>query len=352
MVGGGLLVSQNEADQFTAHFMVPPGVNASSMAAEDIISLAVSGCQAAEEEDKPKIDEVYCRGLWKVEVAIADAFRSKKVDGENRGGRVFLAGDAAHQLSPVGGHGLNSGVGDVFDLAWKIAAVEKGWGGHGLLASYDQERKSVAFQNLGHVQQALGEIAMPIFTAHMKYGVDVLCGEGDESEKVRNEVGDLAATGHWFHDQNGNMLGVRYDSSDVLIADGEVGEPPKGTNELYVPTTWPGHRAPHVWMKRGDGTKGGVSTIDELSVTDFNIIDFSEDGKLSEPWIAGAKKLGVPLKSLRWHDEDNVRKIYERDLVLVRPDMYVAWRGKADEAQPVSAEVVESILNKVVGRKC
>ena len=57
--------------------------------------------------------------------------------------RVFLAGDAAHLNPPFGGHGLNTGVGDAVDLGWKLAAVLQGWGGPGLLDTYELERRPV-----------------------------------------------------------------------------------------------------------------------------------------------------------------------------------------------------------------
>ena len=63
-------------------------------------------------------------------------------------GRVFLAGDAVHQLSPTGALGMNTGIGDVVDLGWKLAAVAQGWGGPNLLASYDSERQPIGMRNI------------------------------------------------------------------------------------------------------------------------------------------------------------------------------------------------------------
>ena len=64
-----------------------------------------------------------------------------------RDGRIFLAGDAAHLFAPTGGVGMNTGIGDACDLAWKLDAVLGGWGGQGLLDSYEIERKPVAVRN-------------------------------------------------------------------------------------------------------------------------------------------------------------------------------------------------------------
>src|SRR5205814_4574319 len=76
--------------------------------------------------------------LWKPNVLVADRYRS---------GRVFIAGDAAHQVIPTGGYGMNTGLADAVDLGWKLAAVLDGWGGDALLDSYEAERRPVALRN-------------------------------------------------------------------------------------------------------------------------------------------------------------------------------------------------------------
>jgi FAD-dependent monooxygenase len=76
--------------------------------------------------------------LWKPNVLVADRYRS---------GRVFIAGDAAHQVIPTGGYGMNTGIGDAVDIGWKLAAVFNGWAGPTLLDSYELERKPVAITN-------------------------------------------------------------------------------------------------------------------------------------------------------------------------------------------------------------
>ncbi|GAA3018554.1 FAD-dependent monooxygenase [Actinokineospora globicatena] len=65
-----------------------------------------------------------------------------------RQGRVLLAGDSAHIMSPFGARGMNSGIADVENAAWKIAAIRRGWGGPGLLDSYDLERGPATDENL------------------------------------------------------------------------------------------------------------------------------------------------------------------------------------------------------------
>ena len=73
--------------------------------------------------------------------------RSELIAASYRHQRVILAGDAAHTMSPTGGMGMNTGMGDAFDLGWKLDATIKGWGGPRLLDSYEAERRPVAIRN-------------------------------------------------------------------------------------------------------------------------------------------------------------------------------------------------------------
>src|SRR6266487_1779714 len=82
---------------------------------------------------------------WRQNLLLADRYRD---------GRVFLAGDAVHLVIPTGGLGMNSGVGDAIDLSWKLAAMLAGWGGPGLLASYEAERRPVGVNNVAASRQA------------------------------------------------------------------------------------------------------------------------------------------------------------------------------------------------------
>ena len=325
-------MTQNEDDMWTCHFIVPPGMEATKIPPEEVVSLALGGCHGP---FPVKFDEIISRGVWKTDVAIANKFRSDA-------GGVFLAGDAAHQLSPVGGHGLNTGLADVFDLTWKLVATMRGWGGEKLLESYDTERREIAHKNLGHVQEALGTVIMPLFGAVEQHGRDTIAANTPEGERVRAEIRQVAIAGHWLHSQNGNMLGYQYTDSAIVMK--ETTERPTSTNAKYVPTTWAGSRAPHVWMADGE-----TSTLDEFSSVDFNIVDFSADSSLSEPFVRAAKTLGLPLKRLQWEKESNVRKIYERDVVLVRPDMHVAWRPADGVPTIVSGDEARQILTMAAG---
>lgn len=334
VIGGGVLVSQNEDDLWTCHLVLPPGVDGANMTDEEIVGTTIGGCHGPE---PVKFDEIHCRGVWTASVAVATRFRSEK-------GRVFLAGDAAHQLSPVGGHGLNSGMADVCDLAWKLAAVVKGWGGEKLLDSYDHERRQIALKNLATVQQALVECVAPILQEPlMKYGPEMMASAGEDGEKVRQEMQPTIKKGHWLHNQNGNILGYQYFDSSVVVTENETAERKISDKEIYLPTTWPGSRAPHVWMK------GGESTLDPFSANSFNLVSFGGNKEEIDAFEKAAKEANVPLKVLEWAGEENVRKVYERDLVLIRPDGHVAWRSGEDGAVLPAVEV-SKILRIASGR--
>lgn len=336
VIGGGVLVSQNESDLFTLNLMIPPGVDASVMTPEQALATGLGGCAGP---IPIEVDQVHAKGLWREHVAVAQKFRSRK-------GRVFLAGDAAHQLSPVGGHGLNSGLADAFDLAWKLSARLNGWAGDGLLESYDSERRQIAHKNLGHVQEGLATVLLPVVVMPLqKYGPQLLSSDTPEGQKARDELTETSHHGSWLHSQNGNILGYQYTESKNVILDQENTERPTSSNAEYVPTTWPGSRAPHVFMR--DPTR---STLDCFKADALNLINFSSDQKAVRAFEVAAKEAGVPLRVLNWQDEALVRKIYERDLVLVRPDMHVAWRMGDKSGEVFGAAEAKDILERTIGK--
>ena len=160
-------------------------------------------------------------GEWKQNLLLADRY------GE---GRVFLAGDAVHLVIPTGGLGMNSGVGDAIDLAWKLEGTLRGWGGPKLLASYEIERRQVGERN----------VAASRYASHGRRkwrglwrNLDELVAVAEVEQRKSNEM-------------IGAELGYRYAGSP-LIADEPGG--PEDDLRKYQPTTWPGARLPHVWLE-------------------------------------------------------------------------------------------------------
>jgi 2-polyprenyl-6-methoxyphenol hydroxylase-like FAD-dependent oxidoreductase len=243
-------------------------------------------------------------------------------------GRVFLAGDAAHLNWPTGGFGMNTGVGDAVDIGWKLAAVVQGWGGARLLDSYTAERKPVAMINVHEAAEmrASYDTQTP-FSRKIEENSD----EGKELRaKARAAILRTRAK-EFQHDSAGIELGYRYENSPICVADGTPA--PALDHGLYTPSTWPGTRAPHAWLK------DGRSTLD-LFGKGFVLVNFSATN--TSTISAAANRVGLPIEVISLNDE-KVRHIYEQDLVLVRPDGHVAWRGAT---VPVNAS---ELIDKVRG---
>src|SRR5262245_34872711 len=162
-------------------------------------------------------------GEWKQNLLVAERFQE---------GRVFLAGDAVHLMIPTGGLGMNSGVGDAIDLAWKLAGTLRGWGGPRLLDAYEAERRPIGARNVAASRYAsLGRRKW----RGLWRDLDELVRVADVEQRKSNEM-------------IGAELGYRYAGSP-LIAD-EPGAP-EDDFRRYAPSTWPGARLPHVWLEDG-----------------------------------------------------------------------------------------------------
>jgi len=228
-------------------------------------------------------------------------------------GRVFLAGDAVHQLSPTGALGMNTGIGDAVDLGWKLAAVLRGWGGPRLLSSYDAERRPVGTRNV--------RMAMQFYAEHGKFdGLAAIDDDSSEGALVRLRVGEALVRdiGRMFR-TTGLQLGYRYEDSPICIPDGTPACP--DDPEDVIPTTRPGSRAPHLWLSDN-------RSILDLFGNGFVLLRFGSGALDVSAFETAARERGVPLKTVSVR-EPQAARLYERDLVLVRPDGHVAWRGDA-----------------------
>ena len=227
-------------------------------------------------------------------------------------GRVHLLGDAVHQVSPTGALGMNTGIADAVDLAWKLEAVEKGWGGAQLLSSYDAERRPAGARN---VRQATG-----FYQDHLEFEQGNTSIEDDtpEGAAVRARLGSQLtnSVGRMFRTL-GVQLGYRYEGSPICVSDGTP-TPPDEPGE-YIATARPGSRAPHAWLA------DGRSTLD-LYGRGFTLLRLGAHAPDEAPLAAAAGARATPLSVMRIANPD-IAKLYEKKLVLVRPDGHVAWRG-------------------------
>jgi len=249
---------------------------------------------------------------YEVEWIDANVWRRRSLVAERYGvGRVLLAGDAVHQLSPTGALGMNSGVADAVDLGWKLAAVLDGWGGPHLIDSYDAERRPVGQRN---VQMATSFYEHNEAFSHWSPKLEEA---GDEGERARREFGATleSSVGGEFRTL-GLQIGYSYENSPICIADGTA--PPPDDPATYVANARPGARAPHVWLANGK------STLD-LFGRGFVLLRFPG---APEPRAIGAAAAarGMPI-TVTDIESDEAATIYAERLVLVRPDGHVAWRA-------------------------
>lgn len=226
-------------------------------------------------------------------------------------GRIFLAGDSAHTMSPTGGHGLNTGLGDVMDLSWILQALLEGWGGPGLVEAYNLERRPVAIRNATGSTRNYG-----IWID--RQGRDKVLDDGPEADEQRRVLGEnMAANMRQEFQSLGLALGYKYADSPLVVPDGSPAPPDEP--DLYIQTACPGYRAPHYWLEEGK------STID-LFGKGFVLLRFGDEEDGDQRLVEAARKVRLPLDAIPINNAE-VAKLYERRLVLVRPDGMVAWRG-------------------------
>lgn len=237
--------------------------------------------------------------------------RRELVAERYRGGRGFIAGDAAHVMSPTGGFGMNTGIQDVVDLSWKLAAMIEGWGGDRLLDSYSVERQPIGTRN---VTEASGNLRRMLSVPPHPDLLDDTPQGAATREKVGREFSETMRR-EWF--TLGAHLGYRYENSPVCWPDGTAA--PLDDPRVYVPTARPGHRAPHGFLA------DGRSTLD-LFGRGFALIGFGADLVEAAPLLEAARKRNLPL-TFTALAEPHIAALYERKFVLVRPDGHVAWRG-------------------------
>jgi 2-polyprenyl-6-methoxyphenol hydroxylase-like FAD-dependent oxidoreductase len=250
-------------------------------------------------------------------------------------GRVFIAGDAAHLTSPTGGFGMNTGLLDAVNLSWKLAAVLQGWGGEHLLDTYEMEQLPVAVRNVGEATENLRRMLSPRI---LRPDPKVFDGDGPQADAARREYGQRYTEmmrREWF--SIGVHFGYVYEGSPIVVPDGTP-RPPLQTS-TYTPTSRPGSRAPHAWIAEGK------STLD-LFGKSFVMLRFGANPPSVDALQQSAARAGMPFEVADILDEA-AAKLYERRLVLVRPDGQVAWRG--DALPEDTATLVDTVRGAIAG---
>ncbi|MEU4732468.1 FAD-dependent monooxygenase [Streptomyces sp. NPDC023588] len=251
--------------------------------------------------------------------------------------RVFLAGDSAHEMSPTGAFGSNTGIQDAHNLAWKLAAVLKGAAGPGLLRTYEAERQPVARATSERASARSAE------HSHPGYEPDPAAAPEPAGRGGGRQGGVLSVA-----------MGYRYNQGAVLGCDPDLPVVP----ERMKLGGDPGTRAPHMWL-RGPGEPEPRSTVD---LYERSFVLLSSEGT---PWrgaaLSVAERLKAPLEAyaigsgpdadLIAEDGGNWAEVHgttKAGAVLVRPDGFVAWRSVEAVTDPetVLHEAMTALLHR------
>ena len=243
---------------------------------------------------------VIATGRWEMAGNIADTYQQ---------GRVFLAGDAAHQLPPTrGGFGANTGIEDVYNLAWKLDLVLRGLSTDELLKTYSDERQPIGW--LRH-QQTFARPDYVQFTGKELEGVPLY-------DDIAMELGQLAR------------------STAVIGAGPDL--PPARTPEEWAGQ--PGVRAPHAWITYEGQT---ISTVD-LFTRGFVLL--SKNSAWRDAAREASETLGIPTRAVIVGDDVvfqapvDFQRLYGvggSGATLIRPDGVVCWRIEETPEQPSAA---------------
>ncbi|WP_034621863.1 FAD-dependent oxidoreductase [Cellulomonas sp. URHE0023] len=265
-------------------------------------------------------------------LSVTSFFRATRIADTFRSGRILLAGDAAHVRTPGGN--LGEGFGDVVNLGWKLAAVLRGHGGEALLDSYDRERRP---HNRRVAQHALARSQAGASTLEeiRRLGVPDDADTSEQADATRALIGGLIAA--QYSPSPGVTFDERYDDSPVVAYEpGQAQEDHPWAAERYTLDPRPGHRAPDGYID-----PFGDTLYDRIG-HDLTLLVLGGSG--AEAFEASALERGVPLSVVHLDDE-HVRELYGADLVLVRPDHHVAWRGD------LLPEDADAVLDVVLGQR-
>ena len=299
----GFLLNWDGVQTFTYHLILKEGQDWEDVNPVDAIRAV------ARRPDMPV--EIISTQPWTAHALTAENYRPSP--------NVFLAGDAAHLFTPTGGFGMNTGVSDAIDLAWKLQAALEGWAGPGLLDSYSTERQPIGVRNTSEAANCFDEL----FSV-MQHG-DEIDAEDAVGEKLRRELGISLKAQEKLIVSSGTLLGYRYEGSPIVVTDGSPA--PEDHPRNYQPTARPGHRAPHVWLQDG-------SALMDHFGPGFTLLVCTDSGEDDASGLNdAADALGIPFCICRQADPA-VRTAYEADFTLVRPDLMVAWRGDKLPADP------------------
>lgn len=295
----GFLITQDDTRHFTLHSVVGKDEDMATEF-ERIVAMPVEY-------------EMLYVGEWTQHLLLAEHYRQD---------RVFIAGDACHLVPPTGGLGMNTGVGDAINLGWKLAARLQGFGGETLLDSYEIERRAVGEINVGVARRASEGRQRWRGT----YAPE-MADKTPEGDAARNHLAEVADEEQRKTNQIlGAELGYIYRDSPVVCP--ETGEQPVSPPERYVPTAYPGARLPNTWLPDG-------SPVQDHAGEWFTLLRIGGDAPEGQSLIEEFEAAGMPI-TLALQPDPAARDVYGASLLLLRPDLHVAWRGNAAPSDPAA----------------
>jgi 2-polyprenyl-6-methoxyphenol hydroxylase-like FAD-dependent oxidoreductase len=293
-----IMIALDGKSSFTFHTQLPKGGQSSEAWVEESIRLTAG---------RPFNYKIIQMTEWTAGLTlVAQRFQSD---------RVFLLGDAAHLFTPTGGLGYNTSIEDAANLGWKLAALYQGWGGQKLIDSYEAERRPVAQRNTNFARELANGLG----------GINVTADHESSAATAQDLRRDLGARLLKHAEDEFNTPGVQfgtwYDQSPIIPQEGHEVSLSRDPH-TYLPTSTPGSRAPHIWLSASRDR----CLYDEFS-HGFTLLQLGGSASVQAATDAAAA-IGIPFKHVRLPHAE-ARKLYDADLILVRPDQHVAWRGNS-----------------------
>lgn len=303
----GSTVTLDGRELWSFHIMLPdPNMDPATLDRDKAIRL-MSGLGASLKY------EIFSEDTWTGRRLLANFFRKD---------RVFICGDAAHIWVPNGGYGMNAGIADAENLAWRLAATLKGWGGVHLLDGYERERHPITDQ----VSQFAKDLSIKNRASDFRSPPPELTMPGAEGDAARQRVGEaLYEINLPQFTPSGLNFAYFYDNSPNIAYDGEAA-PAYSVGE-YTPSTAPGCRVPHFFRR------DGWSIYDHFGAG-FTILRLDASVDVT-PLLFAAQQNNVPL-NVADADRAEAGDVYRHTLVLVRPDRHIAWRGDTLPKDPLA----------------
>jgi 2-polyprenyl-6-methoxyphenol hydroxylase-like FAD-dependent oxidoreductase len=285
--------SQDGGERWIVHYKIPEGVDWKKVHHEKVL-IAVFG--------KPVPFEIISCGPWAGGLAlVADQYQAE---------RVFFVGDAAHLFTPLGGFGMNTGIGDAINVSWKLAAMFEGWGGPSLLDTYGAERRPIGLRN--------SRLGVKCSKRKGAWQLPPNIEDADEAgEQARLAFGEFAVVDDLEeYNTSGMQFGEVYEKSPIIFHQDEVQIADIWDN--YVPIDHPGARVPDFKITE-------TETFHDQLGDSYSLAIFTNDVD-AKPFVDAAANRGVPLQIVKCTPPAH---LYQCKLALIRPDRHLAWHGYA-----------------------